>query len=513
MAEPRVNTGRAPLVTRRTAAVAILAVWLGSLGWLAIRRYGTKAEEPARWPVPPGSSIMAVNLAGRQVGLSTLTVDTLVGGELRVTDLTTIDLPRTIPGTPRRTSERTEAFYSRALQLRRFESSLLTEHGRLRLSGVVAGDTLLRLIGEVPGEASDTQHIALRRPIILSSAVPLAVASRGLPRPGSRVNLEVFDPMERELRVEHLLVAAESTFIVPDSAELNSRTGRWEPVHLDTVRAWRLDAAEHGLPTQLWLDGTGLPVRIAYPLGASLDRSAFEIVQVNFRAMSPPTYDTSSAAPRFDYPVRPDRTRGMMRALARLTPDTTFPPDLPLLTDAWQTRVGDTFHVGGVLREIAPDTTPAGTDPVWSLVTPDSSVVAAARAIVGGDTTPARAGELLATAVRKRIRPVPGESRQSAAQVLAGTAGTEQEQVNLLVSLGLALGLHARSAWGLVHHDGQWVLRPWAEIRTDRWTPFDPAQPGHDAGRIRLATGGSSRFLTLVIQAGRVRLQVLEERP
>lgn len=509
------SPGTHELWNRRTAAVAILIVWIAALAWMVDRHYlGDRADNPGvnpRWPVPPGSAFHAVNLAGRQIGLSTMTVDTL-GEELRVTDLTTIDLPRVVADTPRRTTERTEAFYTRGLQLQRFQSDLLTEHGRLRILGLNEGDSLLRLINEVPGEPTDTQWVRLRRPVILPAAVPLVAASRGLPRPGSRLNLEVFDPIERELRVERMLVAAESVFVVGDSAELNTQIRRWEVVHSDTIRAWRLDWLEHGLPKQLWVDGAGLPVRLTYPLGAVLDRSAFEMVQTNFRMRPPPSYDTSAAAPRFIVTAPPAKPRVSMSILAQLVTDGRFPAGIAAMSDGWQTQVGDTFFVGVDPRVTRPESVPTVLDPAWSMATPDSSIALAARAIVGRDTAPARAGELLVAAVRKRIKSRHGEVRFPASQVLARGTGSEQEQVNLLVSMAMALGLHARPAWGLVQRDGDWILRPWAEIWTDSWTPFDPAAPGHDAGRLRLGTGGSSRFLTLVTHAGNVRLRVLEEK-
>jgi transglutaminase-like putative cysteine protease len=504
------------LFNRRTAAVAIFLLWIAALAWLVDRHYigdrRVAAGENPRWPVPPGSAFMSVNLAGQQVGLSTITVDTLAEG-LRVTEITTIDLPRIVADTPRRTSERTEALYTRGLQLVKFQSDLLTEQGRTRVTGTIDGDSVLRLVSEAPGESSDTQTVTLRRPVVLPGAIPLVAASRGVPRPGSRLNLEVFDPIESELRVERIAVARESLFVVADSAELLEGTRRWEVAHQDTVRAWRLDYLDHGLPTQLWVDGAGLPVRITNTLGAVLDRSAFEMIQTNFRTQPPPVYDSSGTTPVYHLSTGVPPIRKKLTAQVQLAGAAeAFPPQVGALTSGWQVQQGDTIRVAAPDSVLPLDSGTVADQPRWSLSTPDSAVASRARAIIQRETDTARMAELLAAAVRKEISAHPGEARRTPDQVLARRSGSAQERVNLLVALARGAGLKARPVWGLVLVDGSWTLHPWAEIWTRSWTPFDLAGAGHDAGRLRLATGGNSRFLSLVLRAGRLRAAVLEEQ-
>ena len=151
--------------------------------------------------------------------------------------------------------------------------------------------------------------------------------------------------------------------------------------------------------------------------------------------------------------------------------------------------------------------------PHWSLSSPDSIIAARARAIIQRETDTARMAEQLAAAVRTEIALRSGEARLSPARVLAERSGSEQERINLLVALARGAGLQARPVWGLVQVDSSWVLRSWAEIWTRGWTPFDLTRPGNDAGRLRLAIGGSSRFLSLATRAGRQRARVLEEQP
>ena len=139
--------------------------------------------------------------------------------------------------------------YTRGLRAHRAGSRTCSPNrAGLREPASSSGDTLLTVVSTAAAVSQRRRSPSrLRRPVVLPSAIPLVAASRGLPRPGSKLNLEVYDPLDHELRTERLLVAAESVFTVPDSAEYSDTFRRWRVVHTDTVRAWRLDATVHGL--------------------------------------------------------------------------------------------------------------------------------------------------------------------------------------------------------------------------------------------------------------------------
>jgi transglutaminase-like putative cysteine protease len=496
---------------RRTLATLILSAWVGALGWLAERHYlgAGVGEGPSRWPVPPGAAFHAIRFGDRQYGLASLTVDTLPEG-LRVTELVTLDLPQLKAGTPRRTTYRVEALYTRGLQLLSWQSDLLTEHGRTSATGLTSGDTLLTVVSLPQGEAGETLAVRLRRPVILPSAIPMVAASRGLPRPGSKLNLEVYDPLDHELRTERLVVAAESVFTIPDSAEYSQTFRRWRVVHSDTVRAWRLDATVHGLPVSRWTDGSGMTVRTDYALGARLERSAFEIVNTNFRALQPARWDTSPGAPRYVLTDGRPATHRQLVLLAQLAPGTSVPAEVPSLRGGWQDRSGDTLWLGRLASgDSLPD--PAGAVEPW--LSRDSAVAQTAARILQGGHRPESMPRRLTEWVRRTITLEEGPSRRSAGRILATRRGTRQERVTLLVALARAAGLEARPVWGLVAIGDRWELRPWAEIRAGAWLPADPdvAGTGALAARVRLATGGEARFLDLALEAGRLRFEVLGE--
>jgi hypothetical protein len=501
-------------MTRRTTAVLVLALWVGALGWLAEREYlqehGLREDQP-RWPVPPGNSFYAVRLNDRQVGLASFTVDTLPEG-LRTVELLTIDLPPIPPARLRRTSYRIVALYSRALQLRAWQSDLLSEDGRMTSTGQVTGDSLLTVINLPRGEPAETLHIALRRPVVLPGALPLVAASRGLPKPGSKLNVEVYDPLDQEVRVDRVVIAAESVLVVPDSAVFSSTLRRWTTAHSDTVRAWRLDGYEQGLPFSRWIDASGMMVRTVRPLGAVIERSAFELVQTNFRNLPAPLWDTASAAPDYLPDDTPSGVRTSLTVLARVGSGEPVPGEVPALAGGWQTRSGDTIRVAA---PVASDSAPETGGPVWFPGEPDSSIAAQARRLVGKQSRPQAAALALTDWVARTITLHEGPGTPTPARTLARRQGNAEARVVLLASLARAAGLPARLAWGLVRVHGRWQLRPWAEVWAGGgWMPLDPAtgKRGIDAGRVRLATGGMDRMLELAIRAGRLRLDVLEEK-
>ncbi|MFN8651750.1 MAG: transglutaminase-like domain-containing protein [Gemmatimonadales bacterium] len=498
-------------IGRRTAGSLILLGWVCALAWLVGRNYmGKPAENSIRWPVPPGSTYMAIRLGERQVGLRTFVIDTLESG-VRAVELVTLDQPEFTKGVARRTSFTNEALYSRGLQLKTFRTQILTEWGRELRTGEVFGDTLLQLVSQADYVQPETLTIRLRRPVILPSGLPLVIASRGIPRVGDRLNLEVFDPMAKQLRLDRITVGAESVFVVPDSAEYNENLKRWSVVHSDTVRAWRLDGVAGGLPEMRWVDGAGMLVRIRYPLGATVDRSAFEMVQTNWRALPPPVWDSADAAPRFTLDTTAPPGRSRLVARVRLAdPDDTLPA-IPSLAGGWQERMGDSLVVqrnGGAASDSEPD---PKAGPFWSLSQADSGLMEIAMKAAGRDPRPeAMASEIQAWVVRNvALRPLPGLT--SPQRVLAQKKGNDTERSLLIAMLAQTMGMPARTVWGVVRIHDTWQLRTWAEVWTGRWTPLDPALPpkATDAGRVRLGEGVGT-LMGLALRAGRVRLDVLE---
>ncbi len=485
---------------------------MGALGWLVQRRYlaPPSAEDSPRWPIPPGAAWHAVRLGERQIGLTSLTIDTVPDG-LRVSELVTIDLPRVVADTPRRSSIRIEANYSRALRLQSWSSDLLTEQGRRSSRGTVIGDTLLTIINSAATTPSETLAVALSRPVVLPHAVPLIAASRGLPKPGSRLNVPVYDPLDGELRVDRITIAAESVFVVPDSAMFSEDVKRWIVAHSDTVRSWRLDGEEQGLPVRRWIDAAGMTVRVHYPLGAVISRSAFEIANINFRALPPVPWDSGPTAPGYQLrPGSPDPLKALIVQLA-LVPLEPLPDSVGSLQGGWQMRAGDTVRIAPPVPDAAPDPAPDPRGAMPDVAPLDPALAAEALATVSSGGTPEAAAQSLSDWVRRTITLEEGGGLESPAGMLARGRASTQGRVRLLVGLLEAAQIRARPVWGLVRTGGGWQLRPWVEAWTGHWRPLDPTVSAvHPGARLRLGTG-EARLLNLALSAGRLRFEVLEE--
>jgi len=123
-------------MSRKAVAILIMVVWFGALGWLAQRRtVGIHSGVIVRtWPVSPGASFFGVYRGDKQVGIATLSIDTLIEG-LRTDEIVTLDLPHQSHSV-RRSTLRTEALYSKSLRLLRWETNLLTDDGRSVVQGV-----------------------------------------------------------------------------------------------------------------------------------------------------------------------------------------------------------------------------------------------------------------------------------------------------------------------------------------------------------------------------------------
>jgi hypothetical protein len=488
-------------MNRRQAAALILTAWLAALGWLVARESSrTTGGTTSRWPVPPGSSFQTLRLGSTQIGIATMTVDTLPEG-VRVVELTTIDLPTIDSGVARRTTKRVESLYSRRLTLLAWQTDLLTEHGRERSGGTVSGDTLATAI-QSAGAQPETLQVRLPGPVVLPGAVTLAAAAQGIPRRGMLYAFRLLDPIELVVRSVRYTAVQESLFTVVDSAEFDPDTRRWVAAHADTIRAWRLNGTESGLPVSRWTDAAGQPVRVEYPIGATTDRAAFELVNTNFRALPAPVWDSGATMPSYRFEGQTARPEVYCWVALSLMPPAPLPTLIPALDGGSQRRSADTLY-----PSIPADTTPPAMapGPGSPLVEADSQVQALA-AWYASLSPGARVGSLEAR-LRRTIGLREGPGVSPAGLVLHRRTGTEAERALVAVAVARAARVPARRVWGVVWQAGAWRVRPWAEIWNDGWIPVDVGAGTRPGDRVRLGIGADARFLDLAIRAGRLRFE------
>jgi hypothetical protein len=508
-------------LTRRNAAGLVVLAWVLSLGWLAWREYAGGRPLGAAslpWLVPPGSSFMAVMMGGGQVGVASVVVDTGETG-LRVAEQMRLDpVPRI--GAPSRQLTKIEAHLTRDFHLRTWDASITERLTRWYSSAAVDGDSLLTIaFGD--GPLTDTVRLRLDGPVTTSGAIGLRLAARKSIQLGDTLQLRILDPADLSIRLHLLRVAGESTFVVADSVGVDSVRQRWIPVRYDTVRTWRLDENDGGLPIQRWIDPNGLPVRVATPLGVTLQRSAYELLAINYRI-------DRAAAPKDDRPDSiPARVAGRpvpvrdtaTRTVLRLSGDGTGPVPLPpTLRGPGQSRIADTVTViAGAADSVPPPAREVAAALAAEPLVPARSpaIRAQASAILAGEPDPARASALLIQWIAREIRDTIGDDVRLVSPVttLATRRGDRWAKVLLFVSLARAAEFPARPVSGMLRTRQGYAYHSWAEIRTPSgWLAVDPGlgESRADAGRLRLAADRLGREADMVWRAGALRPLSLE---
>jgi hypothetical protein len=121
----------------------------------------------------------------------------------------------------------------------------------------------------------------------VGNALPLApwlvrlAATRRLQQ-SPEVNAPLLDPLTATRGVESLRLSGQFVTYPVDSAHYVGAAGEWEPARQDTVTAWALQADPAKGNLRLWVDGNGHLLRALLPNGLVLERTAFEIAQLNF---------------------------------------------------------------------------------------------------------------------------------------------------------------------------------------------------------------------------------------
>jgi len=506
-------------VTRRTWATIIFVVWAGSLGWLAKRELFRSTSDrlaAAALAVPPGTDFYRLDLGGQQVGMASTTWDTL-GPRLRITDLLLLSMPAGARVTHARA--RTSAIVNRALRLDTLDVVLDVDNRHLTAHGAVTGDSVLILTVSA-GPLTQSTRVTLHQPLVLPSVLPLRLALGGALKTGRSVSMLVFDPLTLSARDVAATIAAETTFVVTDSAGFDSTTMAWTAARLDTVRSFEIDELAAGRTTRTWVDADGRLVAALSPAGFGWTRSAYEIAYDNFRAHPPRAVasrrDTVLASTAREAGLTPTgsgsaelRLRVRRLDLNRLT---LAGGRQELRGDTLVVRREDTDALTATYKLPAP---PPGLAP-W--LTPEPlipsaapSVVAQARTLLGRETDPGRAARLLLDWVSHHVHPGVGTPLPVALAALAGQPGDCNEAVALYVSLARALGLPARAAAGLLDEHGRFYYHAWAEVYLGAWVAVDPLldQMPADAGHVRFAVGAFADPFELVRVIGRVGLDIL----
>jgi hypothetical protein len=498
-------------------AAVILGSWVGTLGWLAWRVYhrgGSAFTTGAVTVLPPDAFFFAIVVSGEQVGVASITVDTLTDG-VGITELYGYDLPIQLSSS--RSQFTNQYSLANDLRIRSFRLTYPGLGSPIIQQGTVEGDSILVV---TPGTGAPSRRIRTGgMPLVPRVMATVALArQRGL-RNGDRTRIGVFDPATLRQDSVELTVLDDSTVMIPDSAEFDPAANAWVAVHSDTMRAWRIAWKDSWQTLDLWVDPRGLPIALNATSGLWLYRSAFEIVNTNYRKAR------AAHAPSLPGNIVPRSTIAsgvapegrVAELLLRIQVDIDRWPRTDDSRPPGWSREGDRIRIDTLERERVPAILPGSGSLELSLLSlDDPQLESRVDAIVGDERNPEQVIRLLTAWVAGEIQRTPNPVLEPAGVLLRSRRGDVDDHTLLLVALARKAGILARPVSGLLLVAGKFYFHSWAEVAIDQhWIPVDPTwnQFPADAGRLRLAVGGFAQPLQLLPLAAGLEITVDSARP
>ncbi len=409
-----------------------------------------------------------------------------------------------LPLVPRRLLTTTEALYDQRLTLVGFTTTVSGESGQQTNVGTVGEDGRLSVAVSGRGRTRvDTLVLELPSGVLLPDAVTIGLAAGGYLSVGGATPVPVLDPVELTIATWDVRVAAESIFVLPDSAVIDSVSGGWLPAGLDTIPTVLAEWVEYGMPIRAWIDRHGAVIARETPLGLSEHRGPFEIVNSGYVRRRP----RNVQAPPLEVPTPGAVAQGPSEL--RLGP-VDLRGTATTLTTSWQAAAGGmlvTLPGEKVLPDRGSFPLPDSIGAAYRAVPSSTRVRLDAGRIAGADSAaPARAVARLATWVSSTIVAGP-PSLGGAESILLRRRGDSSDRAALLVALARSLGIPARPVVGILSTGGRLRYRAWAEVWLGGWVPVDPTlgQFPADGGHFRLLVDATARPSTIIPMLGAIR--------
>ena len=247
--------------------------------------------------VTPQDIYFRVEQGGRQIGFAASRLDTADAGfyladHLMADRWVPVTTPRGTFSHLRRTTLTSRVWLTNTFRLRRYIVVSDTGTGETTIQVDPVGDTAVTIAFTPPPGLGDASRRTVRgTPYTLApTLLPLAMALSGpMPRVASHTEFDELDPVDGPRRVT-LTVAAESLFVLPDSAVFDSAATLWKTFSTDPLRAWRIvpdsPLIGGGSPVVEWIDDEGRIVSAAATLPAAgpvtLIRTTYELAHENW---------------------------------------------------------------------------------------------------------------------------------------------------------------------------------------------------------------------------------------
>ena len=479
---------------RGVIATSVLAAWVAGLVMLFVRELNPSpaarlADVALR--ITPITTFYLVEREGRHVGFASIAIDT-VPHALQVTEYLVTE-----SDSGNRLTDQLVVRLSRGLAMREYESTGTRDADTTRIVGRIVDSTL---IVTLPGARFDT--VPVSPPAFAGAIRPMVAVLLDEPRVGSTNALRSIDPASGRTALRMLRVAAESLFVVVDSAIADS-SGRWFPVHRDTVRAWRLvaDQAPH---FDGWVDAQGLIVESRLGNGLRLRRTAFELAFENWRLAHP----ERAVSARGDGRV----VSGTWLASGAQKPDEVL-DSLRVRFGAstpreFAVRYGRNYRPGGLVsfgrmsgtrlksRYVLPASESwrkvfvKELSPSPSIESNDPDIARRAVRIAGDERDPTEVTRRIVAWVHDSLR-AEASAPTTAAGALRRGGGDAREFALLATAMSRAAGIPAHPVSGLLQHNGRFYLHSWTEIYLGRWVPVDAMldQVPADASHLPFSSG------------------------
>jgi hypothetical protein len=291
-------------VNRKIIGIAVIALWLVGLG-LLYKRNGTHGPEQnlaqAAMRVSPDTYYYILDQSGVQVGAASSTVDTTKDRILSV-DFVRGAIP--VGNNVLKLEARSEARFTRGLRLRDFVIRAVGDLTPFTLRGVMqeGEDKTLRVTATNDKGKPITQESVPQLPVFVPTMAPLPLMLEGDPKIGDSITVAIFNPLSRTVQPATLKILSDSLFLVPDSASLDSATGRWVKIRQASIRGWRLGGKN--APVTAWVDASGRLLAANEPGGISLSRTTFEMSFGNWRLDHSPKADSAATAGKATSPEK-----------------------------------------------------------------------------------------------------------------------------------------------------------------------------------------------------------------